>query len=145
MDLKDKILFVDYEGTLSENPVGSNLDKTVNFNDLLFKDVFANCQPIKKMQVFLEQFESHNIYIIGVIDTNREIEAKYRWLEKCYPFILKENIVFVSSEHKKVDVINEFVKTKNLKKENIVFIDDKESHLKIVREQQYTCFNVNKI
>ena len=35
MDLKDKIIFVDYEGTLSENPVGSNLDKTVSFNDLL--------------------------------------------------------------------------------------------------------------
>ena len=97
------------------------------------------------MQVFLEQFEPQNLYVVGVIDTNREIEAKYRWLDKYYPFILKENVILITGEHKKVDVINEFVKVKNFKKENIIFVDDKESHLKFAREQQYKCFNVREI
>ena len=145
MELNGKVLFVDYEGTLSENPVGSNLDGTVNFNDLLFHDVFKDCQPIRKMQNLLQKCAPSKIYVLGVIDTNYEIENKYRWLKRYYPFILKENIIFVASEHKKVDVINAVVKNQNLKKENIIFIDDKELHLKFAREQQYHCFHVNEI
>ena len=145
MVFKDKVLFVDYEGVLSEKPVGSNFDKTVNLNDLLFDDVFRNCKPIKKMQEFLRECVPNNIFVIGVIDTNYEIESKHYWLNQYYHFIIKENIIFISSEHKKVDVINAFVKNKKLKKESIIFIDDKESHLKHAREQQYICLNVNEI
>ena len=145
MVLENKILFIDYEGTISENPKGNNLDGSACLNDLSFKNVFNECKPINKIQNLLRKLEPKNIYILGVIDTNKEIEQKYDWLKKFYPFLLKENIIFISSNNKKVDVLNEYQKMLQIEKQNIVFIDDKESHLKYARENGYLCYNVNEI
>lgn len=145
MDLNNKILFIDYEGTISENPKGNNWDGTATLEDLLFKDVFADCRPIGKVQKLLSQLNPKNIYLLGVVDTNKEIEQKYQWVKKFYPFILKKNIIFIANNHKKVDVINEYQKVLGIAKENIVFIDDKELHLQYAKENGYVCYNVNEI
>ncbi len=145
MQLKNKTLFIDYEGTISEKPKVTNAQNGATIEELLFGDVFKDCKPISKIQKLLSQLDPKNIYILGVIDTNKEIEQKYQWIAKFYPFLLKENIIFISNNHKKVDVINAYQKKLKIEKANIVFVDDKESHLRYARQCGYTCLNVNEI
>lgn len=54
MKVTDKIVFIDYEGTISENPKGSNEDGSATLHDLLFGNVFE-VAPIQKMQRLLEK------------------------------------------------------------------------------------------
>ncbi len=145
MNLKNKIIFIDYEGTLSENPSGKGELGEVTLKELLFDNNFLECKPIKKTQKLLTPLDPKKIYVVGVIDTNFEINQKYKWLKTHYPFILKKNIVFISCNNKKVEVLNNFLLNNNWKKEDVVFIDDKESHLKFARDEGYDCYNIKDL
>ncbi len=123
----NKYVFVDYEGTLSEAPKAS-----VTIAKLLFNDVFTKLKPNPKIKEFLLKQDTRNIYVLGIIDTNREIEQKEQRLKKHYRFIRQSNYIFVSSEHEKVEIISEFIKYKKIKPEDVIFIDDKQNHLDLV-------------
>ncbi len=140
MDLTKKTIFVDYEGTLSECP-----DKAPTLRELLFEKPFSKLKPNAKMQKLLEKVNPKKIYVVGVVDTNNEIQQKYFWLEKHFPHIEDQNIIFVSSSTKKVDVIKEYQAKLGLKSEDIVFVDDKEKHLAPARAAGFECYNVNEI
>ena len=140
-----KYLFIDYEGTLSQSPVGSGENGKVILQDLLFGDVYSSCKPVKKVKDFLKDKSDCEIYVIGVIDTYNEIQHKIQWLKKYYPLIKIKNCIFISGDHKKVDVLNEFVKKNNLNIDQITFIDDREKHLLPAIEQGYKCINVNQL
>ena len=143
--MSNKYIFVDYEGTLSESPSGSGENGKVLISDLLFKDVFSELKPIQKVKDFLLKQNTKNIFVLGIIDTAKEIKQKERWLKKHYSFIDSNNYIFVSSEHKKVEIINEYDKNNKLNKKEVVFIDDKLSHLQPAMLQGYACIDVQDI
>ena len=138
-------IFVDYEGTLSELPKGSGEKQEIIITDLLFGDVFTGLKPNEDVKQFLLKQNTKNIYVLGVIDTNLEIKIKEKWLKKHYHFIRKNHYLFISGEHKKVEILDEFVKKFKIKRSDILFIDDKQKHLNFALEKGYHCINANCI
>lgn len=132
--MKTKYIFVDYEGTLAEVP-SENLD----LNDLLFGDVFSDLKPNKRIKNFLLNQNDAQIFVLGVVDTNREIELKIQWLKRYYPFIPESNYIFISSEHRKVDVLDSYLNHNHWQKGEVILIDDKEKHLLPARKAGFTC------
>lgn len=126
--LTDYDIYVfDYEGTLSESP-----NKRLTLKELLYEFDFEKLYPNKKIYNFVNILKDKNIYVVGIIESNKEIEQKNRWLERYFPMIKKENCIFISSDYKKSEVILEIINKYNYDKNKMIFIDDKLSHVKDV-------------
>ena len=130
--LKEKYVFFDIDGTLSEYRYNDRLyasgDSELgcqSLEDLLFNDLFFQARPLKTMQKLIENLKSENIFILGAAVTNNEIEQKYRWLEKYYPNIRKEHIFFINSTSLKPEVILECCKHYNISVNDVAFVDDR--------------------
>ena len=130
--LKEKYVFFDIDGTLSEYRYNDRLyasgDSELgcqSLEDLLFNDLFFRARPLKTMQKLIENLKGENIFILGAAVTNNEIEQKYRWLEKYYPNIRKEHIFFINSTSLKPEVILECCKHYNISVNDVVFVDDR--------------------
>lgn len=128
IDLKNYNIYIfDYEGTLSEGP-----NKRLTLKELLYEFDFEKLYPNKKIYDLVNLIKDKEIYVVGIIETNKEIEQKNKWLEKNFPMIKKENCIFISSDYKKSEVILEIINKYNYDKNKIIFIDDKSSHVKDV-------------
>lgn len=125
MDLKDYSVYIfDYEGTLSEAP-----NHKLTLEELLYNFNFKNLEPNKQILNFFNSIQNKEIYVVGIIETNKEIQQKTEWLNIHYPTIRKENYVFISSDYKKSEAILAIINKNNYKKSEILFIDDKISHI----------------
>lgn len=130
--LKEKYVFFDVDGTLSEYRFNDKLYSggcpelgCQSLEDLLFSNLFANARPLKNMQNIISQLNSDKIFVLGTIVTNNEINQKYKWLEENYPNIKKENIIFISSTMMKPNVIIEYAKKLDINLQDTVFVDDR--------------------
>ena len=130
--LKDKYVFFDVDGTLSEYRYNDKLYSGAcpelgcqTLEDLLFSNLFSKARPLKTMQKIVSNLESNRVFILGTIVTNNEIEQKYIWLKENYPNIKHENICFISSTMLKPEVILEYCRYLNINKEDVVFVDDR--------------------
>ena len=132
VNLKEKYVFFDVDGTLSEYRFKDQLYGgrcpelgCQSLEDLLFSDLFLNARPLKTMQNVISNLNSEKVFILGTIVTNNEINQKYKWIEENYPNIKKENIIFISSTMLKPDVIIEYAKKLNININDTVFVDDR--------------------
>lgn len=130
--LKEKYVFFDVDGTLSEYRYNDRLYAgecpelgCQTLSDFLFGNLFLNARPLKNMQNIISKLNSNKIFILGTIVTNNEINQKYEWLEKNYPNIKKENIIFIGSTMLKPNVIIEYSKKFNIDIKDVVFVDDR--------------------
>lgn len=130
--LKDKYVFFDVEGTLSEYRYkdilyGGKCPELgcQSLEDFLFGKLFYKARPLKTMQKIIENLDSDKIFILGAIVTNNEIEQKYKWLNENYPKIKRENMFFINSTMLKPEVIIEYSRHFNIPLEKIVFVDDR--------------------
>ena len=135
-----EIYIFDYEGTLSESP-----SVRLSLNDLLYKFDFRKLKINEKIYNLYEQIKDKIIYVVGIIECNREIEQKKQWLKANFPNIREENYIFVSSDYKKSDVIKEIITYNHYSKEKILFIDDKRSHVNDVSQLGIKCLLVDEI
>ena len=99
--LKEKYVFFDIDGTLSEYRYNDRLYGgecpelgCQSLEDLLFNDLYYRARPLKTMQKIIEKLDSDKIFILGAVTTNTEIEQKYKWLAKYYPNIKKRKYIF---------------------------------------------------
>lgn len=146
--LKDKYVFFDVDGTLSEYRYNDQLygGRTPelgcqNLEDLMFSDLFYKARPLKTMQKIIEKLDSNNIFIMGTIVTNNEIEQKYKWLSKNYPNIKRENIYFISSTMLKPEAIIECARHHKILLEDLVFVDDRLDVLRKAEEMGITSYH----
>lgn len=126
---KYDIYIFDYEGTLSEPP-----DHKLTLQELLYDFDFRKLFPNNAIHDFFNLINKKKVYVVGIIETDREIEQKKEWLKYYYPSINVENCIFISGEHKKSEAILEIINKNNYEKDKILFIDDKISHIKDVNE-----------
>ncbi len=140
-EIKDLEIYIfDYEGTLSESP-----SERLSLNDLLYKFDFRKLKINEKIYNLYEQIKDKIIYVVGIIECNREIEQKKQWLKANFTNIREENYIFVSSDYKKSDVIKEIITYNHYSKEKILFIDDKRSHVNDVSQLGIKCLLVDEI
>ncbi len=146
--LKDKYVFFDVDGTLSEYRYDNKLYAggcpelgCQTLEDLLFSNLFSKARPLKTMQRIVSNLESDKVFVLGTIVTNNEIEQKYTWLKENYPNIKRENICFISSTMLKPDVILEYCKYLNIIKEEVVFVDDRLDVLRKAEELGITAYH----
>ena len=130
--LRDKYVFFDVDGTLSEyryNDIlyGGGCPELgcQSLEDLLFNDLYYNARPLKTMQRIINELDSNKIFILGAITTNTEINQKYRWLSKHYPSIKIENVFFICSTLLKPEVIIECCKHYEIDIKDVAFVDDR--------------------
>lgn len=146
--LKEKYVFFDVDGTLSEYRFNDKLYSggcpelgCQSLEDLLFSNLFANARPLKNMQNIISQLNSDKVFVLGTIVTNNEINQKYKWLEKNYPNIKKENIIFISSTMMKPNVIIEYAKKLDINLQDTVFVDDRLDVLRKAEELGITAYH----
>lgn len=146
--LKGKFVFFDVDGTLSEyrhrDQVYSGRCPELGcqtLNDLLFNDLFLKSRPLKTMQKIISQLDSNNIFILGTVVCNNEVNQKYIWLEKFFPNFKKENIIFISSTMLKPEVIIEYSKKYNLNLSDMVLVDDRLDVLRKAEELGITAYH----
>ena len=124
---KYNVYIFDYEGTLSEPP-----SKRLTLRELLYDFDFKTLLPNEKVYNFVKKIENKKIYVVGITETNKEIEQKNEWLKAHYPMIEEQNYIFVSTDYKKSEAILEIINKYNYDKNEILFIDDKKSHVEDV-------------
>ena len=130
--LKDKYVFFDVDGTLSEYRFNDKLYEggcydlgCQSLDNLLFGDLFYTARPLKTMQRLIKKLDPNKAFILGTIVTNNEINQKYKWLNENYPNIKRENIIFISNTMLKPDVILAYCKHYNINIKDVVFVDDR--------------------
>lgn len=128
--LKDKYIFFDVDGTLSEYRYKDMLygGRCSEFDcqsleDLLFGNLFYTARPLKTMQNIINNLDSDKIFVLGTVTTNNEIEQKYRWLQENYPS--KKNIYFICFTMLKPEVIIECSKHFKIPLSKMVLVDDR--------------------
>lgn len=146
--LKNKYVFFDVDGTLSEYRFNDKLydGKCPEFGcqsleDLLFNDLFYKARPLKTMQEIIKHLDNNKVMVLGTIVTNNEINQKYMWLEENYPTIKKENIYFINSTMLKPEVIVEYCKHYNIDISEVAFVDDRLDVLRKAEEMGITAYH----
>lgn len=146
--LKDKYVFFDIDGTLSEYRYDDKLYGgrcselgCQSLENLLFSDLFYKARPLKNMQKIIENLDSDKTFILGAITTNNELDQKYLWLKENYPNIKRENVFFICSTMLKPEVIMEVCKHCNIAIEKAVFVDDRIDVLRKSEEMGITAYH----
>ena len=146
--LKEKYVFFDIDGTLSEYRYKNRLYGGgcselgyQSLEDLLFNDLFYKARPLKTMQRVIENLDSDKIFVLGSFVTNNEIDQKYKWLSEYYPNIKRENVFFICSTLLKPEVIIECCKHYNINIKQTAFVDDRLDVLRKAEELGITAYH----
>lgn len=146
--LKEKYVFFDIDGTLSEYRYKNRLYSggcselgCQSLEDLLFNDLFYKARPLKTMQRVIENLDSDKIFVLGSFVTNNEIDQKYKWLSEYYPNIKRENVFFICSTLLKPEVIIECCKHYNINIKQTAFVDDRLDVLRKAEELGITAYH----
>jgi len=148
--LKGKYVFLDVDGTLAEYRYNDHVSGAQGGNDfagqtweeLFFGDVFVSNRPLQTMVKLVEKLDPEKVFVLGAITTNHEADEKYIWLEKYYPTIKRENIIFVAMSEFKVIALEQYSKKLNIPKEDIVFIDDKHETIRKTEEAGFKSYHI---
>ena len=146
--LKDKYVFFDVDGTLSEYRYNDHVsgkngyEAGQTWEELFFGNVFINNRPLKTMVNLINQLEPEKVFVLGAITTSHEIDEKYEWFRKYYPTIKRENIIFVAESSLKLIALEQYAKKLNVSKEDIVFIDDKHETIRQTEEAGFKSYHV---
>jgi len=148
--LKDKYVFFDIDGTLSEYRYNDRLyasrDNEIgcqSLNDLLFNDLFYQARPLKTMQNIISKLDSDKIFVLGACVTNNEAIQKYKWLEENYPNFKKDHIIFVNLTLLKPDVIIEYAEHYNIPVSHTVLVEDRLDALRKAEEMGITSYHIS--
>lgn len=151
--LKDKYVFVDFDGTLCEYRYNDHVSgKTVDPNGFrcsgqslwenLFDDVYFRARPLMSIKKVLDKLDPDRVFLLGAFFSYREVKQKLRWLEKYYPYIKDENMYFIADLDVKVEVLKEFSKHFKIPLDKIVFIDDKHSAIRTAEESGIESYHI---
>ena len=146
--LKEKYVFFDIDGTLSEYRYDDILYGgrchelgCQSLENLLFSNLFYTARPLKNMQKIIQNLDSEKIFILGAITTNNELDQKYLWLKENYPNIKRKHIFFISSTILKPEVIIECCKHFHIALEDVAFVDDRIDVLRKAEEMGITAYH----
>lgn len=135
IDLKDKYVFWDFDGTLTA--YGLDTGETF-YNELsieenekfLFSDIYKNKKPIKEIQDISNNLPADKQFLCGALIYGREITDKINFLKKYYKNIKEENCYFLSHHESKAEIILTFCYHFKISPEDVILIDDRHETLR---------------
>lgn len=127
MDLKDKYVFWDIDGTLAPYRFNDHVaDPDGSMNSLSLKEiengVFLHRKPSKHMQKVLKTCESKQNIVVGHCLAKKEMQDKGIWLAKNYPMISEH--LFLSRDKSKTTAILKYCNEHNINLKDVIFVDD---------------------
>ena len=148
-----KKIFMDFDGTLCEyrynDHVGGDEDlwdlTGQTREELLFGDAYFKARPLQTVKNFLNNFDWENIYILGWVLTNNEIDQKIEWLKIHYPQFKRENIYFVAFPLMKHEVMETFCKKYNISHSDVVLIDDSLKNIRAAEKEGFSAYHVTSL
>ena len=126
---KDSILVFDVDGVLAKIEWGEYnhytlTDEEWNKACSNGKNYYTENVVFKKMQKFLENKNTNNIYVITTVGTENEGKFKKEYVNKYYN-ILKENVYYVKNNLQKKEALKKIKNKYNKINDNqIIMIDD---------------------
>lgn len=149
-NLKEKYVFFDVDGTLSEyrydNKVYASLNPELGcqtLDNFLFGDLFLQARPLKTMQKIIAQLDKEKIFVLGAAVCNHEIEQKQKWLQEHFPQFQRENMFFIISTMLKPEVILEYAKKYHISLDRLAFVDDRLDVLRKAEEMGITAYHIS--
>ncbi len=151
--MQGKKIFMDFDGTLCEyrynDHVGGDEDlweiTGQTREELLFGDAYFKSRPLQTVKNFLSNFKGDDIYILGWVLTNNEIDQKMEWLKINYPQIKKKNVFFVAYPLMKHEVMDVFCKKNNISHSDVVLIDDSLKNIRAAEKEGFAAYHVTSL
>ena len=144
-NLKSKTVFFDLDGTLAEfrflDMVGPENFSGDFLYEFAFGKLYDNVRPLATMQEVVKQLNPDKVYVLGAITLNSEIEEKYVWLEKHFPSIKRENILFVNCAEMKVELLEVYRRKLNLEYQDIVLVDDLHKTIQLAEGRGFRAYH----
>lgn len=146
MDLKDKYVFWDIDGTLAPYRFNDHVaDPDGSMNSLNLKEiengVFLHRKPSKHMQKVLKTCESKQNIVVGHCLAEKEIQDKEIWLAKNYPMISER--LFLSRDKSKTTAILKYCNKHNINLKDVIFVDDVISFLMEAERKDIRSFRIS--
>lgn len=136
--LKDKIVVLDFDGTLAEFRYSDNsllpvLDKDFDNYCENNSEAYNMVRPLKTVMKIIKKLKCDDLYILSTSPDVPRQNQKIKWLAKYYKNIKKDNIFFVNNDEQKYCVLLS-LKNKNPNR-RISFIEDSAKTLLYVEER----------
>ena len=141
-----KYVLVDIDGTVADM---SELQKYFETDPIDWDNYFKNihkCKPIKNIIKLVEDLNHIGYMIIFITARGEEIrEQTDKWLMKYLPNIEYDLVMREAKDMREDSVVKlELFKELTIKKEDVfLVIDDRDSVVKMWREQGFTCLQPN--
>lgn len=147
-DLKGKIVFWDIDGTLAPYRFNGHIaDPNGSLNgqseDEVANGIFLRRKPSKFMQKVLQDCKAKRNLVLGHYAYTKEVEDKYKWIEKYYPEI--SSSLFVNEEKSKAEAILEYCKENKIELEDVVYIDDVISFLREAEHKGISSWHISSL
>ena len=147
-DLKGKIVFWDIDGTLAPYRFNGHIaDPNGSLNgqseDEVANGIFLRRKPSKFMQKVLQDCKAKKNLVLGHYAYTKEVEDKYKWIEKYYPEI--SSSLFVNEEKSKAEAILEYCKENKIDLEDVVYIDDVISFLREAEHKGISSWHISSL
>lgn len=132
-----KIIFIDFDNTLSANvwadnltSFSPNLDNHTNWESMrkMNPDSYALCKPVpcvaRAIQFFYQR--GSRIFLLSHEPGHFARKQKERWVEHYFPGIFEDKI-FTASAEQKLKVMNVYSLTESIDRKEITLIEDRAS------------------
>lgn len=128
--IKDKKIFFDIDGTLAEYRFNDHVAGDIEIggqtkSEIFDQRIFTKSRPLKTVQEASKLLaENNEIFVLGAKEFPEEVSQKHEWLDEYYPWIKKENRIFVNSSTLKTKALEDYSEIKNINPIDIIFVDD---------------------
>lgn len=146
-NLMDKKVFFDFDGTLCECRYGNFCSvvagkKSTFLEACVFTNPYEIAKPICIMQEVVKALNPDNVYILGRTSGSIENKYKEKFLNKHFPSIKNENMIFVNTAEDKCIFLDRL--SDKYDKEKLVLIeDDFATIIKAELEYNLNCYHIS--
>lgn len=124
----NKNLIFDMDGTIVEyvaHPLKCEFAPANIKMDYINNNVFEYAEPVIPVVEKIYNYKNRSeIFILSVSANSETNKQKLKWLEKNLPFVKPENIYFVGTSEKKIDVLKQLLEKLKIKSQDLTYIDD---------------------
>lgn len=148
--LKGNIVFFDFDGVLGTYQATSekvHIDETEYIKRQVYgEDPFSATMAPASMKNIVGQLNPDTTYVLSNMASTFELRNKIKFLNKHYPNIKAENILFVSNDSYKRLIIEALYENKYIgeySKQQIILVEDTIKIISDVESEGFKCYHIS--